>query len=344
MPLDTAFFRDMPKADLHVHVDGSVRTLTILELASEQGFSLPTTDPAELAGLVSVSPGSRSLAGFLKTFDVFYPLLKNADALERIARELILDETADGVRYVEARFAPALQAGGSLSILDAARAVARGLKAGSEETGTPFGLLLCCYRSEPPETSMRTLEAALALRAEGVVGLDLAGDELNFPALPHLEPFVCAREAGLPVTIHAGEVGQAANIREALFLFGAKRLGHAVRLPDDPELLAHVAREAVPVEVCLTSNTQTGAVPFLEAHPLLRFLEAGVPVVLNTDDPLVCRTTLSREYSSASDRFGLDVEAVKRICLNGFSFSFLPDPERRRLVENCTRWFDEHTR
>lgn len=334
------FLDRMPKADLHVHIDGAVRTATILELAKAQGMALPAKDAESLAPFVTVGPDSRSLADFLRTFEVFYPLLRNADAVERIAYELVLDEANDGVVYVEARFAPALQASGGFTIDDAVHAALRGLEAGAAETGIDTGLILCCYRSEPPAASEATVDAALRFREEGVVGVDLAGDELNFPAAPHAEFLLRAKKAGLPLTIHAGEVGTAKNLREAVFLFGASRLGHAVRLPEDPELMEHVADEDLPVEVCLSSNLKTGAVHSIEAHPLRSFLDAGVPVVLNTDDPAVCRTTLSKEYALAVETFSLTVEELRRMAAASIASAFAPEGTRRRLSENFERWFD----
>ncbi|MHC5039532.1 MAG: adenosine deaminase [Planctomycetota bacterium] len=340
--MDLDLLRRVPKADLHVHIDGSVRTETIIELARAQGVTLPTTDPTALSEIVSVRPGCSNLAEFLETFEVFYPLLKIPEALERIAHELVLDEAADGVRYVEARFAPVLQASPTFPIEEVVRIALRGLRSGAAEAGIEFGLILCCYRSEPPFSSAETVQAALRYREEGVVGLDLAGDEKNHPALPHLEPFVTARKASLPVTMHAGEMGPASNIQEALFLFGAQRLGHAVNLVEEPELLDYVVGAGIPVEVCLNSNLQTGAVPSPEAHPLRRFVEAGVAVVLNSDDPAVFRTTLSKEFALAAEICGWEKSEVRQVAARGFDAAFLPDPARGRLRERVEREFDEH--
>ncbi|MHC4600422.1 MAG: adenosine deaminase [Planctomycetota bacterium] len=338
--MDAGAFQTMPKADLHVHIDGSVRPATIVDLAREGGVNLPTTDPVALAEAVSVGPECSSLSDFLKTFDVFYPLLKSPGALERIAFEMVEDAADDGVSYLEARFAPVLQSSAEFPIAEAVGAALRGFHAGLSSRGIDGGLLLCCYRSESPASSEETVEAALRFREEGVVGLDLAGDELNHPGLPHLPPFVRARKAELPVTVHAGEVGPVANIQEALFLFGARRLGHGVRLVEDPELLAYVAGEWIPVETCLTSNVQTGAVPSLEAHPLRALIEAGVHTTLNTDDPAVCRTSLSREYALAAKAFGLSLAELRRIAENGFAAAFRQESGREAM--ELERWFDEH--
>ncbi len=344
MNADLDTFKRMPKADLHVHIDGAVRTATLLDLARDQGVRLPAQDERALASHVTAGPGCRSLADFLKTFDVFYPLLRNREAVERIAYELVLDEAADGVTYVEARFAPALQASEGFPVLAVVRAALRGLEAGASAAGIDAGLILSCYRSASPATSFQTVEAALECRDEGIVGIDLAGDELHFPALPHHEPLLEAKKAGLPLTIHAGEVGPVKNLQEAVFLFGASRLGHAVRLFEDPELMAHVAEEGIAVEACLTSNLLTGAVAALEDYPLRAYLDAGIPVILNTDDPAVCRTALSREFSLASRVFDLDDDEIRAVAGNAFACSFQPEGVRARLLEDAERWFDGQDR
>jgi adenosine deaminase len=344
MSVDLEFLKRMPKADLHVHIDGSVRTETILDLARAKGFPLPASDVEGLAEHVTVRPGCRSLAEFLETFEVFYPLLKDPEALERIAFELIADEAADGVRYVEARFAPVLQATEAFPVREVVRTALGGLNAGAREAGIECGLICCCYRSEPPSSSLETVKAALEFRSDGVVGLDLAGDEKSFPALPHLEAFIMARDAGLPVTIHAGETGPCGHVQEGVFLFGANRLGHAIRLAEDETLTAYAARESIAVEVCLTSNVKTGAIPSPESYPLRRFLEAGVPVTLNSDDPAVFRTTLSQEYAFAARTFDLEESEIRRIARQGFASAFAPESRSRELVREFERWFDEQDR
>jgi adenosine deaminase len=334
----------MPKAELHAHLDGSVRTSTILDLARARGAKLPAADAASLEPFVTVPPGCASLAEFLETFDLFYPLLRDPGAVERIAYELAVDAAADGVTVLEARFAPALQAAEGFGIEAVARAALKGLLAGAAETGMAAGLILCAYRSVPPEVNLETARVAARLLGEGVVGLDLAGDERNFPALPHVEAFALARKAGVPVTVHAGEEGPPSNVQEALFLLGAARLGHAVRLPEDPDLLDHVARSGIAVEVCLTSNLRTGRVPSLERHPLPLFLTRGIRAVLCTDDPAVFRTTLSGEYARAVEAFGLGREDVRRLARAGFEAAFLPAAERRRRAGDFERWFDARDR
>ncbi|MHC4778196.1 MAG: adenosine deaminase [Planctomycetota bacterium] len=338
--MDFSFYRDMPKADLHLHLDGAVRPSTMIELAASTGAGLPTTDPVALSELVTAQPGCSTLSDFLGTFDVFYPLLRTPEALERIAMEAVEDSATDGIVHLEARFAPVLQSRRDFPIESAVKAALKGFSSGLAKTGITGGVILCCYRSESPESSLETVEAAVRFHGEGVVGIDLAGDELNHSAMPHLGAFIRARDAGIPVTVHAGEAGPCANIREAVLLLGARRLGHAVKLVQDEDLLAHVAAEGITLETCLTSNLLTGAVNSLSEHPLRSFLDAGVAVALCTDDPSVCRTTLSREFTMAVDAFGLSRGEVAILAQNSILGSF--SGEGRDVNEEKIRsWFND---
>lgn len=308
--------------DLHLHLDGAVRPRTIWELAREQGHKLATRKLSEVRRLVRVSRSCRSLTAFLKTFEVFYPVLRSAKALERIAYELCEDEAKTGVRYFETRFAPVLQASAALSMRDAVEAVLRGLKRGSADFQVETGLILCCYRSESPASSVQTVRLAKEFRYEGVVGIDLAGDEIRYPAKPHRRAFKLARDWGIPITVHAGEAGPVANILEAIRELGAARIGHGVRLADDPSVYDLVIRRQIPLEMCLTSNVQTGVVPSYSSHPLARYLRDGVMVTVNSDDPAVSNTDLPREYELAKRHLGLTSSELETVRLNALSARF----------------------
>lgn len=321
----------LPKIDLHLHLDGALRVETIAELARARGCPLPTYDPCRLRRFVQVGPRCRSVREFLATFRYFYPLLSDGEALERVAYELCETEAADGVVYFETRFAPVLLAAGRFTMEDAVRAVLRGLRRGTRAFGGSARLILCCYRSAPPASSVATVCLARKYRDRGVAGVDIAGDERSYPVAPHQAAFDLAHRAGLPVTIHAGEGGPPANVREALFVQKAHRLGHAVHMAEDADLVAYVRDHAIPVEMCLTSNLQTRVVRRIEQHPFRRFLDAGVRVTLNADDPGVSRITLSDEYRLAVRAFGLSVGELGRVVGNAAEGSFLPDRERRSL-------------
>ncbi len=288
-----------PKIDLHLHLDGAIRTRTILELADGLGVALPSRTVTGLERHVTVTPRCRSLIDFLACFDVFMPVTRSAKAMERIAYELCEDQAKDGVVYFEARYAALLQAP-ALSIEESVEAALEGLRRGQRDFKLKAGLILCGMRTAPPSTTLATAKVAIA--HPGVVGLDIAGDE-RAPLAPHAEAFMLARKKGLPFTIHAGEAGPASNVREAIEL-GAARIGHGIRAVEDPRVLELAAKRRVTFEVCLTSNLQTRGVASLDRHPVQRLREAGVPVTLNTDDPAVSRITLSHEYEVAKTHFG----------------------------------------
>jgi len=289
----------LPKCDLHVHLDGSVRVKTIRDAANKLGVRLPTQDLKELARYVQAPPDCRSLSDFLKAFDLFYPALKDPEILERISYELCEDASKENVRYMEVRFAPVLQARESFPMEEVVKSVLKGLRRGQEDFKIRTLLLLCCYRSEPPTTSIETVNLALKYRKDGVAGIDLAGDEAHFPVGERKEAFLIAKKNNLPATVHAGEAGGAKNIRFALEVLGARRIGHGVRLQEDPDLLERVKRNKVPLEMCLTSNVQTQVVKEYDLHPFREYYDLGIPVTINTDDRGVSNVTLTSEIIKA---------------------------------------------
>jgi adenosine deaminase len=310
---------ELPRVELHAHVDGAARPATLLELARAGGVRLPADDVEALLPHVRAGPACRSLAQFLAVFERFYPVLAFPGAMRRVAFELVLDAAADGVVHLEARCCPALQADASgrddASVL---REVLGGLAAGALETGCSVGAIVCCYRSLPPSRNLALAELAVAHAGRGVVGLDLAGPE-HLPGAPHAAAFDLARDAGLPVTVHAGEAAGPESVREALDVLHARRIGHGVAAARDPALVARLADEGVALECCLTSNLATGAVPDLARHPFDALRRAGVRVVLATDDPAVCDTTLSREFALAAATWGdgpAEALAVTRVAVD----------------------------
>ncbi|WP_030558776.1 adenosine deaminase [Streptomyces aureocirculatus] len=282
-----------PRHELHCHLDGSVRPGTIADLAREQGITLDR--PVE--ELVVAPPDCGSLTRFLTYIDVPVRVLQTPDALTRAARELVEDWSADGVVHGEVRFAPQLHGRHGMSLDDAVRAVADGLAAGRRATGVRTGLLLCCLRHQSPDESLAVAEAAVRHR-DSVAGLDLAGDERLHGARPHRAAFDVAHAAGLPCTVHAGEAAGPESMWEALDVLGARRIGHGVRCTGDDALLARLRADRVALEMCPTSNVQTGAVPDLAAHPATRLLSAGLPVTISTDTRTTSATSLGREFAA----------------------------------------------
>ncbi|HUP51124.1 MAG TPA: adenosine deaminase, partial [Longimicrobiales bacterium] len=255
----------LPKAELHVHLDGSLRPATLLELASERGVRLPAADPDGLAAAMLVSD-AESLEEYLEPFRMTLAVMQDAEAIERIAFELAEDHAAESVRYLEVRFCPVLCTRGGLTsaqVLDAALA---GLARAERDLGIRTGVIVCGLRSLPPASSLEMAELAASYLGRGVCAFDLAGAEAGYPVADHVKALRTATTAGLPITIHAGEGFGPRSIRQALELGCAARIGHGTRLGEDPELLREVREAGVVLEICLTSNVQTRVAASYETH------------------------------------------------------------------------------
>jgi len=330
-------FKQLPKIDLHLHLDGAIRVPTIAELGDELGIKLPTNDPKKLAKFVQVDRDCRSLGDFLKRFDVFYPILPFAKTQERIAYELCEDCSRDNVIYFEARFAPALASNKKFTMEDAVVAALEGFRRGQRNFGVRCGVILCCYRSISVEENIATVKLAHKYRDRGVIGIDLAGDENNFSAAPHAEAFALARKLEIPITIHAGEGGRPENIREAVFTHGATRIGHGVSLQHDLELLKAVRDRGTVFEICLTSNLQTCTVPSAQSHPFRKFFDEKVRVTLNTDDPAISNITLTHEFEFAAKEFRLKPSEVRELLLNAAGAAFGETSLRQDLAAKVAK-------
>jgi adenosine deaminase len=334
LSIDRERLRRLPKAELHCHLDGSVRPETLLELAREYGTSMPRSDPDALRDYMRASD-VHSLEEYLERFSITLSVLQTADALERVAYELLEDAAADGVRYIEARYAPVLNVEGGLSLGDVVEAPLRGLARAERDHGIVGRLIICALRHLDPDVSLELAELAVAYRSRGVVGFDLAGPEASHPAGHHARAFAYAREHGLACTCHAGEGAGADSVHEALHICNADRLGHAARLVEDTSLIDYVGEHRIPLEICLTSNVQTGAASSYERHPVRQYFDRGLNVVLNTDNRLMSDTTLTDEYAIAAERLDFTADELSAIALNGFESAFLPLDERHRLVEHA---------
>lgn len=325
------FLRALPKAELHVHLDGSLRPETMLELASDAGVTLPADEPEALARFMKAD-GVRNLVEYLHRFDLTLAVLQTEAALERVTRELVLDAHAENTRYLEVRYSPVLNTRGGLTLDEVMAATVRGLEKGMAETGVRGGIIVCALRSLDPEVSVALAELAVSWRGRGVVGFDLAGGEAGHPCRDHAQAFTVAARGGVCRTVHAGEAWGADSIREALVEGRAQRIGHGTRLQEDPALEEIVRDQQIPVEVCLTSNVQTHAAPSVGEHPLRRYFDLGIPVTLSTDNRLVSGTTLVREYALARDHLGFSPPELLRVAWNGFRAAFLDHPAKSTLL------------
>lgn len=328
--------RALPKAELHCHLDGSVRPETMLELALEYGQPMPVDDPDALREHMVVK-NAHNLEEYLERFTITLSVMQRADAIERIAYELAEDAARDGVRYLEVRYAPVLNTREGLSLDEVVEAAARGLARAERDHDITARIIICGLRHLDPEVSITLAKLAVAHRQRGVVGFDLAGGERGHPARTHADAFAYARQHELAVTVHAGEGDGAESVRQAVHDCGADRLGHATKLIDDESLTRYVNDRRIALEVCLTSNVQTHASDSLDAHPVRRYFDRGMNVVLNTDNRLMSGTTLTDEYLLAARHHGFTFEELSVIALNGFVSAFLPWEDRLRLLDRARR-------
>lgn len=323
--------RRLPKAELHCHLDGSVRPETLLELAREYKQPVPRDDAESLRDFMRVDD-ARSLEDYLARFDVTLAVLQTEEALERVAYELAIDARRDGVRYIEMRYAPVLNVRRGLSLGQAIEAPIRGLERAAREGGATGRLIICGLRHLPSEVSLELARLAVAYKSRGVVGFDLAGGELGNPASKHAAAFRFAQDHDLACTCHAGEGDGASSVREAVHRCGAHRIGHATRLIEDESLTQYVNDRRIPLEICLTSNVQTRAVPSYDAHPLRRYFDRGMNVVLNTDNRLMSGTTLTEEYLHAARSLDFTFDELARIARNGFAAAFVSWEDRAAML------------
>jgi adenosine deaminase len=333
--IDRELLRRLPKAELHCHLDGSVRPETLLELGESHGIAMPRRDAESLREYMTVSD-ARHLEDYLARFDTTLSVMQHADALERIAYELAEDAARDGVRYLEVRYAPVLNVRGGLSLDEAIEAPLAGLARAERDHGTIGRVIVCALRHLTPAESLEHARLAVTWRDRGVVGFDLAGGEHGNPAAVHAEAFAYARHHDLACTCHAGEGDGAGSVRQAVHTCCASRIGHATRLIEDESLTDWVNDRRIALEICLTSNVQTRAAASYEAHPLRAYFDRGLNVVLNTDNRLMSGTTLTDEYALAAEHLDFDLAELSRIALNGFESAFLPYEERQRLVARAS--------
>src|SRR6476620_3697496 len=299
----------MPKAELHLHLDGSLRIATAIELARTRGIEAPDGWFGMSEALVGEMPGI-SQAELLKRFDLPIALMQDAEALERIAAELVEDKAADNVRYAEIRWGPLLHVMGGLSLADGIAAVVRGARTAAMRTGITVRLISTALRSHDPERNVELAATAARFIDDGLTGWDLAGQEAAYPdPLVHGRSFEVARENGLHITIHAGEWGGAAQVRRALVV-DPERIAHGPGAIDDPALCAELIARGVTLDLCPTSNWQAGLVPSIAAHPLARLHRLGVPVSLSTDDTTASDLSLTDEYERAIDQIGLTLDEL----------------------------------
>ena len=343
----SAQIRRLPKALLHDHLDGGLRAATVVELADEYGYdALPTTDVAELDAWFRSGAGRGSLVLYLKGFVHTTGVMQARAAIERVARECAEDLAADGVVYAEVRFAPELHIEGGLSLDEVVAAVLAGFEQGSAGTGLTIRALLTAMRHQA--RSYEIAELAVRFRDAGVVGFDIAGAESGYPPSRHLDAFQYMQRENGHFTIHAGEAFGLPSIWEALQWCNADRLGHGVRIVDDiavaedgratlGRLAAYVRDTRVPLEMCPTSNVNTGVAPSVAEHPIGLLRDLSFRVTVNTDNRLMSGVTLSSEFEAVVEAFGYGFEDLQWFTVNAMKSAFLPFDERLDLINTVIK-------
>ena len=340
MKLSLETIRRLPKAELHCHLDGSVRPRTVLELAQDQGVKLPTTHLGKLTRLLEAGKRTRSLGDYLKIFDITLAVMQQKEALYRTAHELVEDCAAENVRHLEVRYSPILHRKKRLPFEDIVDPVIAGLRDAGAKHNISTGVIICGIRSMAPKVSMALAELAVAYKGRGVLAFDLAGQERDYPAKAHRAAFQLILKHNINSTVHGGEAFGAESIGQALHYCGAHRIGHGTRLREAPDLLRYVRDHRVPLEMCLSSNLQTRAVRTMKEHPCGDYFRQGLRVTLNTDNRLMSATTLSDEIALAARAFRFSPYEVKRIILNGFKSGFMPYPQKARMLREVNLEID----
>ncbi|EDV20422.1 uncharacterized protein TRIADDRAFT_61079 [Trichoplax adhaerens] len=338
--------------ELHNHLDGSIRAETIIELARNKGAELPFDNVRQLKELVScenVDVKDRSLRRFLEPFPVFLSVVRgDAAALRRCAIEFCEDQANEGVLYTEVRYAPQLlssEASNTIQNTDqltdegALQVILEGLAEGSRRYGITVRSLLCCIRPFP-ELSAKTAELCKKFHGKGVVGIDLAGDEGNYPIKPDdefVKAFQEVKKFGIHRTAHAGEAGPAESIRQSLDWLSAERIGHGYHLVEDEKLFNRVKNEKIHLELCPTSSLLTGSCHSFTGHPAKRFIDQGLNFSLNCDCSLSCNVGVADEYDLVYNDWGYDIPILTRAAFNAARSCFLPEEEKKQLIADLER-------
>ncbi len=339
-PVTEELLRALPKTDLHCHLDGSLRLATLLDLAEKQGVRLPADTPEGVARALHMGERCRNLEDYLSAFDVTLAVLQTEEALARAAYELAMDCARENVRYLEVRFSPVLHTRMGLRPTDIVEAVLEGLRAAKRESGIKSRVIICGIRQIDPVTSVRLAELAVAYKTLGVVGYDLAGAEEGHPSKVHHAAFQLILDNNVNVTIHAGEAYGPESIAQALHVCGAHRIGHGVRLREDGDLLNYVNDHRIPLEMCPSSNVQTGSAANFENHPLRFYFDFGLRVTVNTDNRLITDTSATGELLVCHREMGFTLEEILVLVVQGAKSTFLPFHEKQDLLRAVNEEID----
>lgn len=324
--------KDLPLMDLHRHLDGSIRLNTIIELGKKYELPLPSFDKEALRPFVQVMVPQPGVMAFIAKFKWMVGVLADYDACRRVAFENVVDAEKEGLDYVELRFSPWFMAEPhQLDPASVVAAIIEGVKEAQESHPVKVNLIGIISRTYGAEVGMQELQALLTQK-DHLAALDLAGDEKNFPAALFEEHFRIGRDAGWEITVHAGEAAGPESVWQAIRLLGAKRIGHAARIGEDPDLVAYMKEHNIGIEANLTSNYQTSTVPSLAEHPLKSWLDQGLMACINTDDPGISNITLPYEFEVAAPAAGLTEEDTRLAQKYALKMAYLSPDEKMELT------------
>lgn len=330
----------MPKIDLHRHLEGSLRLSTLSEIAHQHGVDLPSWSLEELRPYVQVVDDTPDFHGFLAKFKLLRRFYSSREAVMRVAYEAVADAAGDNIRYLELRFNPvALALSQGFSFEEVADWVIEATEQAQSDYPIQVRLIVQIGRHEP-QYARQLVEIAAARQDRGLVAIDLAGDEVNYSISKFVGIFEWAKAQGLHITVHAAEAGPPLHVKEAIEKLGAERIGHGVRAREDLAVIDLLRKRQITLEMCPTSNLQTGIIPKLNNHPIYAFYQLGIPVTINTDDPSICNTTLTDEFEVTTRGANVPFRVLPQLVLNAARAAFLPESEKTRLVT----WFDRALR
>lgn len=330
----------LPKTDLHCHLDGSLRVETVLDLARTRNVQLPTEKEDELRSIL-VQDNAANLVEYLKAFDITTSVMQDYEALYRVAYELIEDAAAENVIHLEVRYAPILHQRRGMRLIEIVDAVLEGLRDAGQRYNVSWGLIICGMRMSDPKYTLQMAELCVMYKHRGVVAFDLAGAERDHPANQHKEAFDLILANNVNITIHAGEAYGPESIRQALHECGAHRLGHAVRLKEDGDLLNYCCDHRIPLEINLTSNVQTGAISDLRFHPLRLYYDFGMRCCICTDNRLMSGTTVTDELFKAHEQLGFTLEELKDLIVFGLKSAFIHHKDKVERIQSTLKILKE---
>ncbi len=323
---------EIPKIELHCHLDGSIRPETILELAITEGLRPESTTLTNFIKEVRAPKDCHSLIEYLERFALPIQIMQSSANIKRIIRELLEDCSKEHIKYIEIRFAPMLHTQNGLSIESVIESAITGIEEGFEAFGVHANLILCCMRHMSIEENLQMVESAKPYKGKGVVAIDLAGNEKDFPPELFIDVFSKVKDYGFHITIHAGETGDAENIRKSIELLHAERIGHGIDAYRSPEVYDMIKTAKVPLEMCLTSNVQTKATESYAQHPFSKYYKDGLFVTVNTDNRTVSDTTSTKEFEIIDDVFDLDMSDYLRIYKTSVEASFASSQLKEKLL------------